>query len=311
MIKTYQIYLHISLPVYIIFLIFAHSIFSSYKFNTDTVMGKSKLLFITHEMSPFLELSKISEITRQLPQAMQEKGYEIRILMPRFGNINERRNRLHEVIRLSGMNIIINDNDNPLIIKVASIPSARMQVYFLDNEEYFQRKYVFGDKEGKFYADNDERIIFFCKGALETVKKLGWAPDVVHCHGWMSALVPAYLKTTYKDDPTFKNAKIVYSIYDNDFTEEMGPAFAQKAVMGDMTEKHTDIYKPGSNTALYAGAVQYSDGIVLGSEHINEDVLNIVKNSNKSVLEFESTADFENYYNFYDEIANEELAQVV
>jgi starch synthase len=274
-------------------------------------MGKSKLLFITHEMSPFLELTKISEITRQLPQAMQEKGYEIRILMPRFGIINERRNRLHEVIRLSGMNIIINDNDNPLIIKVASIPSARMQVYFLDNEEYFQRKYVFGDKEGKFYADNDERMIFFCKGALETVKKLGWAPDVIHCHGWLSALVPAYLKTTYKNDPTFKNSKVVYSIYENDFTEELSPDFAEKAVMGDMTEKHIDFYKPGTNSALYAGVIQYSDGIVLAGENIDEEVLNNVKNSNKSVLEFDATSDFENYYNFYDEIVNEELAHVV
>lgn len=274
-------------------------------------MGKSKLLFITHEMSPFLELTKISEITRQLPQAMQEKGFEIRILMPRFGNINERRNRLHEVIRLSGMNIIINDNDNPLIIKVASIPAARMQVYFLDNDEYFQRKHVFTDKDGKFYEDNDERMIFFCKGALETVKKLGWAPDIVHCHGWMASLVPAYLKTTYKDDPTFRNSKIVYSIYDKDFTGAMNADMPQKAVMAGMTEKNTEVFSPGSNTALYAGAVQYSDGIVLAGENIGEEVLNIVKNSNKSVLDFESTSDFENYYNFYDEIASEELAHVV
>jgi len=273
-------------------------------------MGKSKLLFITHEMSPFLELTKISEITRQLPQAMQDKGFEIRILMPKFGNINERRNRLHEVIRLSGMNIIINDNDNPLIIKVASIPSARMQVYFLDNDEYFHRKYVFGDKEGKFYNDNDERMIFFCKGALETVKKLGWAPDIVHCHGWMSALVPAYLKTTYKDDPTFKNSKIVYSIYENDFTEQLDPDFARKAVMTDMTEMHTEVYKPGTNSALYSGAIHYSDGIVLGSADIDAEVLNNVKNSNKSILEHEFTADFENYYNFYDEITSEELVHV-
>ncbi|WP_214073454.1 glycogen/starch synthase [Mucilaginibacter sp. dw_454] len=274
-------------------------------------MGKSKLLFITHEMSPFLELSKISEITRQLPQAMQEKGYEIRILMPRFGNINERRNRLHEVIRLSGMNIIINDNDNPLIIKVASIPAARMQVYFLDNEEYFQRKHVFEDKDGKFYADNDERMIFFCKGALETVKKLGWAPDIIHCHGWMSALVPAYLKTTYKDDPTFKHSKIVYSIYDDNFNGALNADFAQKAVMSNMTEKHTEAYKAGTNAALYEGAIQYSDAIVLAAENIDEDVLNNVKNSQKSVMEFNSTADFENYYNFYDEITNEELVNVV
>src|SRR5690554_7101577 len=191
-------------------------------------MAKTKILFVTHEMSPFLELSKISEITRQLPQAMQERGYEIRILMPRFGNINERRNRLHEVIRLSGMNIVVNNNDNPLIIKVASIPSARMQVYFLDNEEYFQRKHVFSDKSGKFYEDNDERSIFFCKGALETVKKLGWAPDVVHCHGWMSSLIPAYLKTSYKDDPTYKDSKVIYSLYNDYFKESLGEGFAKK-----------------------------------------------------------------------------------
>jgi starch synthase len=273
-------------------------------------MGKSKLLFITHEMSPFLELTKISEITRQLPQAMQDKGFEIRILMPRFGNINERRNRLHEVIRLSGMNIIINDNDNPLIIKVASIPAARMQVYFLDNEEYFQRKQVFGDKDGKFYADNDERMIFFCKGALETVKKLGWAPDVVHCHGWMSALVPAYIKTTYKDDPTFKHSKVVYSVYENAFTEQLDGDFARKAVMSDMTEANTDVFKEGTNNALHAGAIQYSDAVVLASENIEEVVLNNVKNSQKPVLEFNSTADFENYYNFYDEITSDELVNV-
>jgi starch synthase len=273
-------------------------------------MGKSKLLFITHEMSPFLDLTKISEITRQLPQAMQDKGFEIRILMPRFGNINERRNRLHEVIRLSGMNIIINDNDNPLIIKVASIPSARMQVYFLDNEEYFQRKHVFTDKEGKFYTDNDERMIFFCKGAIETVKKLGWSPDIVHCHGWMSALVPVYLKTTYKDDPTFKHSKVIYSVYEKDFAEQLGSDFAQKAVMADMGEEHTEVFKPGTNEALDAGAIKFSDGVVLASADIDAEVLNNVKNSNKSVLEYDYTSDFENYYNFYDEIANEELVHV-
>ncbi|MGV8877893.1 MAG: glycogen/starch synthase [Sphingobacteriaceae bacterium] len=274
-------------------------------------MSKSKLLFISHEMSPFLELTKISEITRQLPQVMQEKGFEIRILMPRFGSINERRNRLHEVIRLSGMNIVINDNDNPLIIKVASIPAARMQVYFLDNEEYFQRKYVFRDKEDKFYADNDERMIFFCKGALETVKKLGWAPDVIHCHGWMSALVPVYVKTTYKDDPTFKNAKVVYSVYENEFDEKLGKDFAQKAVMNDMTAKHTELFKDGTNQAINLGAIAYADAFIIAAENIDKEMLNNVKKSNKPVLEFDSSVDFENYYNFYEEITSEELANIV
>ncbi|HEY0771946.1 MAG TPA: glycogen/starch synthase [Sphingobacteriaceae bacterium] len=273
-------------------------------------MAKTKLLFITHEMSPFLELSKISEITRQLPQAMQDKGYEIRILMPRFGNINERRNRLHEVIRLSGMNIIINDNDNPLIIKVASIPSARMQVYFLDNEEYFQRKYVFRDTNNKFYSDNDERTIFFCKGALETVKKLGWAPDVVHCHGWMSALVPVYLKTTYKNDPTFKNSKVVYSIYNDTFSESLDPNFATKAIMTDMTASHTSDFANADCNSLYKGAINYSDAFVIGDAEVNDEMLNFVKKAAKPTLGYDQTSDFENYYNLYEEIANEELVSL-
>lgn len=273
-------------------------------------MAKTKLLFITHEMSPFLELTKISEITRQLPQAMQDKGFEIRILMPRFGNINERRNRLHEVIRLSGMNIIIDDNDNPLIIKVASIPAARMQVYFLDNEEYFQRKTIFRDNNNKFHDDNDERMIFFCKGALETVKKLGWAPDVVHCHGWMSALVPAYLKTLYKDDPTFKNSKVVYSVYEDEFTEKLSDQFAAKAVMNGMNADQTAAYMPGDITALNIGAIGYSDAVVYGSETINPEVLKFVKKAAKPTLEYISTSDYENYYNLYEEISNEELVSV-
>ncbi len=273
-------------------------------------MTKTKLLFVTHEMSPFLELTEISEITRKLPQAMQDKGFEIRILMPRFGNINERRNRLHEVIRLSGMNIIIDDNDNPLIIKVASIPSARMQVYFLDNEEYFQRKQVFSDTGNKFYADNDERTIFFCKGALETVKKLGWAPDVVHCHGWMSSLVPLYLKTCYSDDPTFKNSKVIYSVYKNGFDESLNKEFARKALMNGMNESQTEIYKDATCDALHIGAVSYSDGVVFGDGEISSDVLNFVKNSQKPVLNFEATSDFENYYNLYEEIANEETVSL-
>ena len=273
-------------------------------------MAKTKLLIVTHEMSPFLELTKISEITRNLPQAMQEKGFEIRILMPKFGNINERRNRLHEVIRLSGMNIIIEDNDNPLIIKVASIPAARMQVYFLDNEDYFQRKYVFRDKENKFYADNDERTIFFCKGALETVKKLGWAPDIVHCHGWMTALVPASIKTTYKNDPTFKNSKVVYSVYENCFTETLNTDLNKKAVMNDMTEEDTQAFAAANCSSLHIGAITHSDAVVLASEKVEKDVLKFVKDSNKPTLAFNLTENYDNFFNFYEEISDEELVSL-
>lgn len=273
-------------------------------------MAKTKLLIVTHEMSPFLELTKISEITRQLPQAMQEKGFEIRILMPKFGNINERRNRLHEVIRLSGMNIIIDDNDNPLIIKVASIPAARMQVYFLDNEEYFQRKQVFRDASGKFFEDNDERTIFFCKGALETVKKLGWAPDIVHCHGWMSALVPTYIKTTYKNDPTFKNSKVVYSAYENCFNEKLSESFYKKAVMAGMSEDDTKSFAAADCASLHIGAITYADAVVLANENLNEDVLKFVKDSNKPTLAYNLTEDFENFYSFYEEVSSDELISV-
>lgn len=273
-------------------------------------MAKTKLLIVTHEMSPFLELTKISEITRQLPQAMQDKGFEIRILMPKFGNINERRNRLHEVIRLSGMNIIIDDNDNPLIIKVASIPAARMQVYFLDNEDYFQRKYVFRDKENKFYADNDERTIFFCKGALETVKKLGWAPDIVHCHGWMTSLIPAYIKTTYKNDPTFKNSKVVYSVYENCFSESLNADLHKKAVMQNMTEEDTKTFKTANCSSLHMGAINHADAVVLADANVDKDVLKFVKDSNKPTLAFNLTENYENFFNFYEEISSEELISV-
>lgn len=274
-------------------------------------MAKTKILFVTHEMSPFLELSKISEITRQLPQAMQERGYEIRILMPRFGNINERRNRLHEVIRLSGMNIVVDNNDNPLIIKVASIPSARMQVYFLDNEEYFQRKHVFCDECGEYFEDNHERAVFFCKGALETVKKLGWAPDVVHCHGWMSALVPAYIKTAYKDDPTFKDTKVVYSLYEEKNCVDLGEEFVNIAITGDMTPEDVERYGSGSYKDLYAGALSYSDAVVTTGDELSSDLLNIVKNQDIPVFDLKSDGEFENYCNLYDQFSSEELEETV
>lgn len=272
-------------------------------------MAKTKILFITHEMSPFLELSKIAKITRQLPQAMQEKGFEIRILMPRFGSINERRNRLHEVIRLSGMNIVINDNDNPLIIKVASLPSARMQVYFLDNEEYFQRKTIFRDAKENFHADNDERMIFFCKGAIETVKKLGWMPDVVHCFGWMTSLVPMYLKTSYKEDPMFKNTKVIYSVYENCFTESLDKNLKSKSLMPEMESSHTSLLKDCTCSSLHINAINYSDAVVKADENIDNAVNKFLsKQSDKTIIESynHDEIDFDTFVQFY-EVVSEEL----
>lgn len=200
-------------------------------------MKTTKVLFISQEIFPYLPESEIATICRDLPQGIQEKGKEIRTFMPKYGNINERRNQLHEVIRLSGMNLIIDDNDYPLIIKVASIQSARMQVYFIDNDDYFQRKDTVSDDNGVEFEDNDERSIFFVRGVIETVRKLRWVPDVVHCHGWMTALAPLYIKRAFADDPCFKNSKVVYSAYDNAFKQPFRSIFARKLFLDGIKEE--------------------------------------------------------------------------
>ena len=191
-------------------------------------MSHCKILYVCQEITPYLPESDMSVLCRALSQGMQERGNEIRTFMPRYGLINERRNQLHEVIRLSGMNLIIDNNDHQLIIKVASIPSARVQIYFIDNEDYFHRKAMIRDEDGAFFADNDERAIFFARGVLETVKKLRWSPDIVHCHGWFSAIVPVYLRNAFADDPVFKHTKIVLSVYDDAFEGELDPGFKSK-----------------------------------------------------------------------------------
>src|SRR2546423_265747 len=206
-------------------------------------MRKVKVLYVSHEMLPFLEVTELSKITRALPQGAQENGREIRTFMPRFGVINERRHQLHEVIRLSGMNLIIDGNDHPLIIKVASIQSARMQVYFIDNDEYFHRKLVFRDAKEKYFKDNEDRMLFFCRGVLETVKKLGWPPDIIHCHGWMTSLIPFLAKTSYKEEPLLADAKIVYSSYYHDLDETFTPNLAKKMKMPGMTPDDLKLYK--------------------------------------------------------------------
>ena len=230
--------------------------------------------------------------------------------MPRFGNINERRNRLHEVIRLSGMNIVVDNNDNPLIIKVASLPAARMQVYFLDNDEYFHRKKVFRDENGKFFEDNNERSLFFCKGALETVKKLGWSPDVVHCHGWFTAMIPLYLKKVYNDDPAFKDVKVFYSLFNEeaDFgSDSLTVKYAEMAAQEDVTAEDASVYGSGSYADVYKGALTYSDIVVLADDNINEEVLQFVDDQKMRVFKPESTEDYEAFSLLYEEFASEEL----
>lgn len=265
-------------------------------------MSKKRILYISQEITPYLPDSEIANIGRHLPQGMQEKGREIRTFMPKYGCINERRNQLHEVIRLSGMNLIIDDNDHPLIIKVASIQPARMQVYFIDNEDYFQRKAILKDKEGTFFKDNDERAIFFCRGVLETVKKLGWAPDLIHCHGWMTSLIPLYLKTSYKDEPLFEKSKVVTSVYNDAFEGSLSENFAKKAMMDGISEEDIALFEKPTHTNLYNAATSWSDGVIMATE----DAKSIVKTPEAPTLEYQETEFVDAYSNFYDQILLEE-----
>jgi starch synthase len=266
-------------------------------------MESRKVLFISQEITPYLAETKLSRIGRFLPQGIQERGKEIRTFMPRYGCINERRNQLHEVIRLSGMNLIIDDTDHPLIIKVASIQSARMQVYFIDNDDYFQRKHIISDTSGREFEDNDERALFFARGVIETVKKLRWAPDIVHCHGWMSALVPVYLRSIYNDDPLFHDYKIIYSIYNNDFITPFRTTFADKLRFDGIDGENLKMVKKPDFVNVSKLAIKYSDGIIIGSEDINEELTRYLGTINKPVLAFKDETDYIDAYNdFYDKI---------
>ena len=272
-------------------------------------MSKKRILFISQEITPYLEETELSKVGRHLPQGIQEKGKEIRTFMPKFGCINERRNQLHEVIRLSGMNLIIDDNDHPLIIKVASIQPARMQVYFIDSEDYFHRKAILHDKEsGEFFKDNDERAIFFARGVLETVKKLGWAPDIIHCHGWMSCLIPLYLKTSYKNEPIFEKAKVVYSVYNNSFENPLNSEFARKAMMDGISENDVNAYNETSFVGINKAAMGISDGVILGSEDVDSDLDKYFEDLSVPKLRYKSPEDYiDAYSDFYDEMLEEIL----
>ena len=266
-----------------------------------------KVLFVCSEMIPYLPESEIATIGRYLPQGTQEKHKEIRAFMPRYGCINERKNQLHEVIRLSGMNLIINDADRPLIIKVASIAEARTQVYFIDNEEYFKRKQLYSSEDGQFFPDNDERVIFFARGVLETVKKLRWAPDIIHCHGWISHLLPLYLKKAYKDDPIFSKSKVVLSLYEDFPTGSFAADFAQKALFGGVTEKDVDLLKSPDGINLAKTAARFSDGVILASENIPTSLVSYCRDRGLAVLKSKpkSIADgsyIDEYNAFYDQL---------
>ncbi|MFA6859427.1 MAG: glycogen/starch synthase [Bacteroidales bacterium] len=272
-------------------------------------MGNSvkKALFVNSEIFPYLPETEISKIGRMLPQGMQERKVEIRSFMPRYGCVNERKNQLHEVIRLSGINIIINDVDRPLIIKVASIPVARLQVYFIDNEDYFRRKQISFDNNGAFFPDNDERAVFFTRGVLETVKKLRWAPDIIHCQGWISHLLPLYLKKAYKDDPIFSNSKIVLSLYNDISTEKFSPDFKKSVLYGNITESDVKVLSQSNGINLAKLAAQYSDGIIYGAGDVNPEITAYCESLGRPILPFnrESLTDgkyIDEYKSFYDQL---------
>lgn len=248
-------------------------------------MSKKKILFVTQELNPYTEISLLSDIARKIPSIAHDKGFEFRVLMPKFGVINERRHRLHEVVRLSGMNIIVDDEDYPLIIKVASLPGVRLQVYFLDNEEFFKRKAVFYDEDGMAFDDNQERLVFFCKGVMETVKKFGWAPDIVHLNGQMTSLIPLYIKEAYKNDPVFSDAKIIYSIYEDGLGRTFNQNFLDIAAINDLESSNLEIFKNDGVIDLHKGALHFSDAITSGNENLNEYVLQQAKEHNINFLE--------------------------
>lgn len=249
-------------------------------------MEKKKVLFISQEISPFLPKSEVSTTVRNLAQGIQEGGKEIRVFMPRFGVINERRHQLHEVIRLSGMNMIIDDNDHPLIIKVASISAARMQVYFIDNDEFFRRKSTFTNDKDEFHDDNDERSMFFCRGVLETVKKLGWQPDVIHCNGWMTSLMPLYIKELYKDDPHFENTKVVYNMFNTGFNKNWDDRFHEKLKFDGFSDEIVNQLTDASYENLSRVASKYVDGLSVGSDNLDANLKAIFDEAECPKLDF-------------------------
>ena len=269
-------------------------------------MQKTRVLYITQEIVPFLPESEVSSAVRTLAQGVHERDKEIRIFMPRFGVINERRHQLHEVIRLSGMNLIVNDVDHPLIIKVASVPQARMQVYFIDNEEFFKRKRTYTDEDEKFFKDNDERAIFFCRGVVETVKKLGWTPDIVHCHGWMTGFLPLYLKKMYADDPHFSNAKIIYTPYANEFSGNLDSKLIDKLNFDKIANEDVEFLKTPNALNLNKTGAQWADAISIGSETINSELSSYIKDSGKPVLDYQTEETLvDSHQDFYEKVLSE------
>jgi starch synthase len=266
-------------------------------------MKDKRILYVSSEVVPYLAENEVSLMSYDVPKMINDQGGQIRIFMPRYGNINERRHQLHEVIRLSGMNLVVNDLDMPLIIKVASIPKERIQVYFIDNDEYFKRKATFADEEGVLYPDNDERAIFFAKGVVETVKKLNWVPDIIHVHGWLAAMLPIYMKHYYKNEALFSETKIVTSVYGQSFDENLDLEMINKVKFdGVPHESIVDLETPNYENILRA-SILHSDGVIIASENVSSSLTKFIESSGKPFLPFATKDAFaEAYTNFYKSI---------
>jgi len=263
-------------------------------------MKDKRILYVSSEVVPYLPETEISSMSFETPRMVNQSGGQIRIFMPRYGNINERRHQLHEVIRLSGINLVINDLDMPLIIKVASIPKERIQVYFIDNEEYFKRKATLTDENGELFSDNDERAIFFAKGVIETVKKLNWSPDIIHVHGWLASLLPLYLNEYYKDEPLFNESKIVTSIYNQSFEGTLNKKMIDKVRFDNIDDEVIKVLDKPTYNSLMKVAIDHSDALIIGSEEISKELVDYLENSNKPVLEYQNKEEFaESYKEFY------------
>jgi starch synthase len=263
-------------------------------------MEDKRILYVSSEVVPYLAENEVSLMSYDVPKMINDQGGQIRIFMPRYGNINERRHRLHEVIRLSGMNLVVNDMDMPLIIKVASIPKERIQVYFIDNDEYFKRKATFTDEEGVLYPDNDERAIFFAKGVVETVKKLNWVPDIIHVHGWMAAMLPVYMKHYYKDEALFADTKIVTSVYNQSFEGTLDKDMLKKVLFDNVPEHDVDVLAEPNYENIMKASIAHSDALIIASENLADGLREAVETSGKPFLDYVAKDKFADAYtNFY------------
>ena len=271
-------------------------------------MRKKKILFASQEISPYLPESQMANVGLNLPKHSIEQGNETRVFLPKFGVIKEKANNLHEVIRLSGMNLIIDDFDHQLIIKVASIQSARMQIYFIDNDEYFPRNIMILDEKGEFLPKTEERIMFYCKGVIETVKKLGWSPEMIHCQGWFSSLIPMYIKKIYNEDPLFKDTKVIYNVFDTEYEGQIDPVIVEKLLYeSKLEDSDLELLKNPTYANLSKFAISHSDAVIQGSEIINDEVIKYIEDSEIPFMAFPGDEEYEEQYNnFFESLVNEE-----